>query len=761
MFASNLSADDYDEKSLYAAIGIDKNVSTIETDYTSFQDLLDEKANLIDESKLADIFDIANIKKAGGLYVANDKDDPMTGIANLEYIQQLTNMNALIRALDKNLKTVKTSLDKGTYAGDKATNTAILKYYTDLKAWLIAKTAVNYAGIYSAQKAANTKDVDALYKQLATDQTAIKTAYGAVPAADKAAAFTAAKDMYTDLKVDKPDYEESDIKPTMACDKDKEDCDTKAKQFMSSMLGKGKQPDFVDVETKKASDCAFDKIAGAVSVIFQAGQVFCMNEVRKKGMVHADGSPNKSALSCLSLYKVFGNKNTTMINNYIDRLDSAGTVNLTSLTSGTGTTSLGMGAFYASNVLAAAGTGTTTTNTNASTNTTATTTTTPTAKVGMINSAGDGVPRYNLSQATSFYNGASSTYKDMGSDAKSLISTYKPIYTQISGFNNDLSAAIVASNPKVANIAGTEKNWAISTLNKASVSTTTQQQKTDYLRLEFSKQQAAVNAIIEQMYTAKKNLGMANFMALYGSEQEAATAATQAADDELTFKALAVQGKAASSRLGLLMGSLGLGSTPYYNQYANFTMLEKAVDLNCMYAANGNKNMPRALKLENIKTPINLKKGWEKDFQAYIDDMSTRSAEAKKEMEQAKEKIKKFIAQKLPVVPFNKLPQPGEIRDELINMQALRQASSKNIKIINSAMAYHDGRKNAYSSDQYSTFKNEHDAMNGAMKRTISSIETAEQPVSDARQLIKDLYKEVPRAEALKIIAKHMVAEGR
>ena len=335
---------------------------------------------------------------------------------------------------------------------------------------------------------------------------------------------------------------------------------------------------------------------------------------------------------------------------------------------------------------------------------------------------------------------------------RGLESFREPVYNKISGFNNDLSTAIVSSNPNVANIPETEKQWAISTLNKtANISTTAQQH--DYLRLEFSKQQAAVNAIVAQMYTAKSNLGAANFMALYGSEANARQAAYDAASYELTLKMLAIQGRAASARLGLLQGSIGGGGTARYNWYGFAPRY--------MYAANGNKNMPRALKLENIKTPINLKKGWEKDFNAYIDQMATRSAEAKKEMNQAKENIKKFITQKLPVVPFNKLPQPGEIRDELINMESLKTASAKNVKIINKAMAYHDGRKTAYTSDQYSTFKNEHDSVTGAMKRTISSIDKAQEPVSEARMLIKNLYKEVPRAEALKIIAKQMVAEGR
>ena len=344
----------------------------------------------------------------------------------------------------------------------------------------------------------------------------------------------------------------------------------------------------------------------------------------------------------------------------------------------------------------------------------------------------------------------------MGTDANSLLTTYKPVYDKIAGFNNNLSSAIVSSNPNIATIPDKEKQWAASTIAKVSTLTTPQQQL-DNLRLEFSQQQASINTIIAQMDTARSNLGAANFMALYGSESQARQAAYNAASYELTLKMLAIEGRAASARLGLLQGSLGLGSTPYYNQYYNQFVL----DTRYMYAANGNGNMPRALKLEKIKTPITLKKGWENDFKEYIDQMSARSAEAKKEMDQAKENIKKFIAQELPVVPFNKLPQPGEIKDEVLNMQSLKHAALKNVKIIDKAMAYHDGRKNAYAPDQYSTFKDEHDNVTGSMKRAISSIETAEQPVNEARDLVKGLYKEVPRADALKIIAKQMVEEGR
>lgn len=761
LFASNISATDEDDvKSLYSAIGFDKGASTIETDYTSFQDDLNKITP--DESKLADIFDVADFPK----YAFKKGDDPAAGIANLQYIQQLTNMNAMIRALEKNLKAVKAKLDGyTTNANTKKVLQAIYDDYSDVHDLLVAKTAKNYAGIYSAQKAANEKGgVDAtitrLEAKLVTDKTAIETDFKAIPKADRDTALDKIKDLYADLKVDKPDYEASDVTPLLTCDKeaDEEGCNTKAKQFMSSMFGKGKQPRFMDVQTEFANDCMYDQLSKQLGTIFKAGQIFCASQVMKAGMVNADGSPNKNSLSCLSAYKAFGKDNSDMITKYINRLDNASTLNLAMLTSGTGNTSLGMAAFYPTNVLKNAGTGSTTTNTNTNTSPTTTTTTTnlAAANIGSISNTGDGVSRYNTSQALSFYGGASSTYNDMSKDAKTLISTYKPVSNTYQRFNSDLSSAIIASNPNVVKIANTEKTWAASTTAK--VSTLNQQQQSDYLRLQFSQQQATVNAIVAQMDIAQRNLGMANFMALYGSEKEATKAAYDSANYELNLKMLAIEGTAASSRLGLLMGSLGLGSTPYYNKYFNYTLLE---NIHYMYAANDNRNMPRALKLENLKTPINLKKGWEKDFQAYIDQMSARSEEARKEMEQAKEKIRKFIAQKLPVVPFNKLPQPGEIRDELLNMQSLRKASLKNIDIINKAMAYHDGRKNAYPADKYTTFKNEHDSMTGAMKRTISSIETAEQPVSEARELIKGLYKEVPRAEALKIIAKQMVEEGR
>ncbi len=428
-------------------------------------------------------------------------------------------------------------------------------------------------------------------------------------------------------------------------------------------------------------------------------------------------------------------------------------MNLAMLTSGAGNTSLGVAAFYPDNVFSPVATVTTGTGNNTNDNT-STTTTTTTSNIGGVADTGDGVSRYNSAQVTNFYNGAGSTYKNMGSDANSLISTYKPVYNKISSFNSDLSTAIVSSNPSVANIPETEKQWAVSTINKtAKVSTMTQQQRTDYLRLEFSKQQATVNSIITQMDTAKKNMNTANFMALYGSESDARQAAYDSADYELMLKMLAIQGRAASARLGLLQGSLGLGGRARYDWYTMST--------HYMYAANDNKVMPRALKLDNIKTPINLKQGWEKDFTAYIDQMTVKSAEAKKDMEQAKEKIRKFISQKLPIVPFDKLPQPGEIKDELINMRSLRDASNKNLEIINKAMAYHDSRKGAYTADQYSMFKKEHDSVTSAMKRSVSSIERAEAPVNEARTLIKNLYKEVPRAEALKVIAKRMAEEGR
>jgi hypothetical protein len=764
LFTSKLSVAD-DLTSLNAAIGFNRGSSQIETDYQSFQDAL--KGVTPDPDKIADIFFATDSKN--GMAVVTDKnmDDFSAGYANLKYIEQLTNMNAMVRELDKNLAAVGKNLSDDQYCSDgktKATLEKIYNYYKDLEQYLIAKTAETYAKVYPPQAGENKNqkvDSATIANRLTADKAAITTSYQeAIKGADSTKKDDILRDiraMYKDLKVDKPSYDESDVTPLIGCDneKDPDGCKTKAQQFMSSMIGKGKQPQFIDVQTQFADDCAFDKLSKGVGVIFKAGQVFCSNQVSKNGMVNSDGSPNTASLSCLSAYKVFGKDNMGTINNDINRLDSAATMNLAMLTSGTGNTSLGMAAFYPTNIFGTGGTGaaapTATTSTAGAVAKTATTAS-PTFTTSSVSNTGDGITRYNAPQTASFYNGASSVYNNMGTDANSLVTAYKPVYDKIAGFNNDLSSAIVSSNPNIATIPDKEKQWATSTTAKVSTLTTPQQQE-DYLRLEFSQQQASISTIIAQMDTARNNLGAANFMALYGSESQARQAAYNAASYELTLKMLAIEGRAASARLGLLQESLGIGITPYYNQFV--------LNTRYMYAANGKGNMSKALKLEKIKTPITLKKGWENDFKEYIDQMSTRSAEAKKEMDQAKEKIKKFIAQKLPVVPFNRLPQPGEIKDEILNMESLKHAALKNVKIIDKAMAYHDGRKNAYTPDQYSTFKDEHASVTGAMKRSISSIETAEQPVNEARDLVKGLYKEVPRADALKIIAKQMVEEGR
>ena len=219
---------------------------------------------------------------------------------------------------------------------------------------MIAKFAKAYAKEYKPQEAANKTldDPSTLYQKLVTDKKAIEKAYKDIPEGDRKTAFGEIKAMYADLKVDKPSYDAGDVTPLIGCDTetDADGCKKKAEQFMSSMIGKGKQPQFVDVQTQFADDCAFDKLSKGVSVIFKAGQVFCANQVRKNGMVNSDGSPNNASLSCLSAYKVFGKDNMGTINNDINRLDSAATMNLAMLTSGTGNTSLGMAAFYPTNI---------------------------------------------------------------------------------------------------------------------------------------------------------------------------------------------------------------------------------------------------------------------------------------------------------------------------------------------------------------------------------------------------------------------------
>jgi len=725
----------------------------LETYYDSFT--LD--TTNVDPNNLESIFSLADL----GTGTIDNMDDFTTGAAILQYTKQLANREKIVRDASTNL----TNIEISNYLTGTTKDTEIkktlelyIKYQQAAVAYMSAQNSADrqvvLPGGTAGASTATTKSA----------MTAAKTAFddnlkSITDETQKTNTLTALKSMHANLKITKPTYGDADVIPASGCDATAltgdDTCAGRAKNFVKTLLDKGKQPQFVTVEYKTPKSCVMDKVAKTVSGLFRFGQLFCDHQVKKNGIVGADGSANTASLGCLSAYDNFGNSSdNTLLNPYLAKLKNVNTMNLALLTAGAtagnnnnttaGTTNVG--GFTPTDIFADNNTSTTTTTTNTNNN----------ASLGSIsstNNTGDGVTRFNASTAvTSFYEPAASTYKSMASGASSLVKKADPIYSKVSSYNTELSSAMVSANAKVSSLPDKEKQWAVSTLNNtANVSSKTS--KLDLLRLQFSEQQAAVQAIMAQMVATKDKIGLAQFLSYYGPESQQLDQATKAATYEIGLNTLKAEGTYASTRLALLLAAMGgQRSTYYYNQFV--------LNTHYMYAANGNKGMQKALKLENLKTPLTLKQGWEKDFQNYINDMSSKSVEAKKAMNEAKDKIKKLISQKLPVVPFDKWPQPGEIRDELLNMESIKQASLRNMKVINKAMAYHNSRQGAYTAEQYGTFKNEHDTVNGAMKRTVSSINMAEEPVSRANEIVRALYKEVPRSEALRIVAKQMVEQG-
>ena len=741
-----LTAQTFSSK-VFSAIGIKGSLSPLESDFNSFVTPADESESKIAPDNLASIFEVYNVTQT---MQTDSLDDFNTGYTNVKYAQNVANMGKLVRDSNANIKAVVKDLDEGYKTQDTEIDNVLDQYLEYQKAVtkLLEYQTKDYRSKLLKEGAPTATELADAKATVKKTRETFQASLDKIPETKQVATTEALKKMRSGLKVTAPDSDKDPEIPAKTCDKKTtKDCEVQAKVFLKNIIDKGKQPAYGTIYVQDKKSCAMDKVMKTLKSVFNLGQLLCDNQVRKNGMVKSDGSPNTSSLACLSAYKNLGNaKDNTLLNPYINRLDNTGAMNLAMLTQGSGApASLGVGGSVPNNVFSS-GTGSSGTGTGAD------------ATKSSVSNTGDGVTRYNASQAvSSFYNPATTTYKNMAADASSFVSSTKPVSTTISNYNEQLTSAMVSSNPKIANLPNIEGNWATSTL-QANVSTT-QTQQADALRLEFSQQQAQIQAVVSQMDITQKKLGLAKFMALYGSQTQSETAMQEVATYTVSLKMLQSQGTYAQTRLALLMGTLGLGR---YNSYGvNYGNLSKKVfDINYMYASNDNRSMPKVLKLKNIKTPITLKKGWENDFRKYIDDMSQKSAEAKKAMNEAKNKIKELLSEKLPFISLEKMPQLGEIRDELVNMQSIKQASLKNSGAINSAMAYHNSRKKAYTVDQYATFKQEEETVNGAMKRTISSINSAEEAVSGAQSVVGALYKEVPRAEALRAVAKKMVAQG-
>jgi len=758
LLAFNLMATTPDttlKESVFKALGIKGEISSIESDYNALLPT-DDETSKVDPENLGSIFEVYSVATT---LQTDDPDRFNTGKANLDYTKKLASMEKLVRDSNKSIKAAEKIFDKEYSTADADVDEVLKQYLAYKKAVnslldaenkesrnkLLKDGSVTADGLKSKKEAAQKLVAETI--STFTNSLVTSSAIG-----KKDVLLAAIKKLDKDTSVTVTEFKDSDVIPAKNCDKkDAADCEAQGKVFLKNIIDKGEQPAYGTIYVKDKKSCAMDKVMKTLGSVFNLGQVLCDTQVRKHGMVKADGSPNTGSLACLSAYKHLGNtKDNALLNPYISKLDNANAMNLAMLTQGSGApASIGMGGSTPTNVLSA----------GAGTNSAGSGNGADAVKSSVSSAPDGGVTRFNAAQAvSSFYNPATSTYKDMAASASSLMGSIKPVNTTISKYNEALTYAMVSSNPKVAALPAVEKNWATSTLQ--ATTSTTQLQQVDALRLEFSKQQAQIQAVVTEMDVTQRKLGLAQFMSLYGSQTQSEIALQEVATYSVSLKMLQSQGKYAQTRLALLMGSLGMGQYRYGFMYNNPGSAKDIFSIDYMYASNENRNMPKAIKLENIKTPITLKKGWQNDFKKYIEEMSEKSAEAKRAMNEAKTKIKDLLAQKLPFISLEKLPQQGEIRDELINMQSIKQASLKNLGVINNAMACHNSRKNAYTADQYATFKKEEETVNGAMRRTISSINGAEKPVSEVYNVVGSLHQVVPRAEALRAVAKQMVDQG-
>lgn len=685
----------------------------------------------IDADKLYEYYNVP--LATGGIDIEDISD--LNNMMNIDtVVTNLANMEKIIRDGFEKHKAAEEKLNEYTADSDvKAALEAYLAYYKESLALLNAKNAAQRKKIYTDQPDPAITDMEQRVNQFKETFNRKK----ALLVDAKLAEFNRVMPgMQRDLKVSKPDI--SNVAPTAPCDKEKPECNKDMKNHIARML-MGKSPAVPwMVKIKSAKSCPFDRVAKALKGAIGMGAIACDNYIGKNGMYGAGGI-NRRSLTCASFFNTFGNEQTDpLMARHINKLNGEIDVNLAMATSGSGLpASIPSGGVAPSNVFAggASGGGRGSSVTPSS-----------------ISSNNDGSTRYNANMATSsFYNPASNTYNNMASGAKSFVQSNTGSVSSISAFNNNLENAIMSYNTASYKTYKQNAEWGTSTLsNTAKLSSGSQQ--VNNLKNEYQAQQNFINGLTTQLPLIHDRINKLKFIANYGSDTASDNAIKEILALQHSANMLNIQAKDTSTRMGIMRSILGPRALIDNYQYGFNSVY--------MYAQNKGAVSGKAIKLEELETPAKLKDGWQDILKKYIQDMNKKANEAKKELNESKKRIRKLISKKLPIIQLDKIPQPGDLNDEFINMRSLKETTEKNMLAINNAMAYHASRKKAYKPGQYEGYEDEYNTMTKSMSGMLSSINYAEEPVSQANSLVKQIYREVPRTEALKAVAKELVEKG-
>lgn len=369
--------------------------------------------------------------------------------------------------------------------------------------------------------------------------------------------------------------------------------------------------------------------------------------------------------------------------------------------------------------------------------------------------------RVNADNGANIYNSLSTQYTAIGSGASGFYNQYSDYSNKITNNNKALLGAFGKGID--ANIYQERASSVQKTIEQAKGGEVRYPGTTSYttsidLRQKITELNKKKSDYVQELANKIANGGLAKYKLKYGSLAEKQQAAAELALSNGYTEYVKNQIQAIDSEIRLY----------YMNSSALMqTSSTQFFDTTNMYASNSDQvYTKRSLSLNKLKTPVSrnttyvLKEGWEERFKKYVDEMMGKAEESKKKMNMIKSDLHKILAQSVPIVPLKKLPNLSSTAYEIRNMESIEAVAKKNMVAIDKAMQYHRERKQSTPSDLYAQYEKDATTLKTSMQNTVASINSARPAVEKSYAVINQLYVEVPKAEALREMAKRMVERG-
>lgn len=369
--------------------------------------------------------------------------------------------------------------------------------------------------------------------------------------------------------------------------------------------------------------------------------------------------------------------------------------------------------------------------------------------------------RVNADTGAGIYNSLSNQYAAIGTGASGFYNQYSYYAAKIANNNTALLGAFGKGID--ANIYQERASSVQKTIDQAKGGEVRYPGTTSYttsidLRQKITELNKKKSDYVQELANKIANGGLAKYKLKYGSLAEKQQAAAELALSNGYTEYVKNQIQAIDSEIRLY----------YMNSYSLIqTSSTQLFDTTNMYASNSNEvYTKRSLNLNKLKTPVSkkttyvLKEGWEERFKKYIDEMMNKAEESKKKMNMIKTDVQKILAKSVPIVPLKKLPNLSSTAYEIRNMESIELVAKKNMAAIDKAMQYHRERKQNTPSDLYAQYEKDATTLKTSMQKAVASIDNARPNVEKSYAVIDQLYVEVPKAEALREMAKRMVERG-